>query len=200
MSTTRSTRSFGGRKRSVAEVIAETDRLILRTWDAADRPEYARHCNTPAVGRHVGGVQSEEDLNAAFERLEDYQRDTGHTFWVVERKSDGEFLGFCGLKVTNVPDTPVHGEIEVGWRLREDAWGQGYAKEAAEAAIEWGWANLDVPRIVSFTIPANRASWGLMERLGMTRRADMDFAHPQFAPDHPLSGHITYVIERPEGR
>lgn len=184
----------------MAEVIAETDRLILRRWDAADRSEYARHCNTPAVGRHVGGVQSEEDLYAAFERLEGYQRDTGHTFWVVERKSDGALLGFCGLKVANVPGTPVHGEIEVGWRLREEAWGQGYAKEAAEAAIEWGWANLDVARIVSFTIPDNRASWSLMERLGMARRADLDFAHPQFSEDHPLSGHITYAIERPAGR
>jgi RimJ/RimL family protein N-acetyltransferase len=51
--------------------------------------------------------------------------------------------------------------------------------------------------VVSFTIPANEASWGLMERLGMTRRPDLDFAHPQFAPDHPLCQHITYAIERP---
>jgi len=180
----------------VAEVVAETERLRLRTWDFADRAEYARHCNTPAVGRFVGGVQSEEELNAALERLEGYQRDTGHTFWVVERKSDGALLGFCGLKVSNVPGTPVDGEIEIGWRLREDAWAQGYAREAAQAALDWAWANLDVPRIVSFTIPANEPSWGLMERLGMTRRQDLDFSHPQFAADHPLSGHITYVIER----
>ena len=182
----------------MAETVAETERLILRTWETGDRAEYARHVNTAAVGRHVGGVQSEEDLNAAFERLEAYQRDSGHTFWVVERKSDGAFLGFCGLKVANVPDTPVHGEIEIGWRLRADVWGQGYAKEAAEAALGWAWANLDCARVVSFTIPANEASWGLMERLGMTRRPDLDFGHPHFAPDHPLSQHITYVIERPQ--
>lgn len=193
-------RSSAESRRSVAEIVAETGRLILRAWEFADRAEYARHCNTAAVGRFVGGVQSEEDLNAAFERLEGYQRDSGHTFWVVERKGDGALLGFCGLKVANVPGTPVDGEVEIGWRLREDAWGQGYAKEAAQAALDWAWANLDAERIVSFTIPANEASWGLMERLGMTRREDMDFVHPHFAADHPLSGHISYVIERPAGR
>jgi|KBSSwiStaDraftv2_1062776.scaffolds.fasta_scaffold143049_2 RimJ/RimL family protein N-acetyltransferase len=197
MSTRRSPRSFAARRRSVAEVAAETERLILRTWELADRSEYARHVNTPEVGRHVGGVQSEEELSAAFERLEGYHRDTGHTFWAVERKGDGVLLGFCGLKLANVPGTPVHGEVEIGWRLRADAWGQGYAKEAAQASLDWAWANLDCDRVVSFTIPANEASWGLMERLGMTRRPDLDFAHPHFAPDHPLSQHITYAIERP---
>jgi RimJ/RimL family protein N-acetyltransferase len=181
----------------VAEIVAETERLRLRTWDFEDRAEYARHCNTPAVARHVGGIQSQEGLDAAFERLEGYQRETGHTFWVVERKADGAFLGFCGLKVAKVSGTPVDGEVEIGWRLREDVWGQGYAKEAAQAALQWAWANIDCARIVSFTIPANVASWGLMERLGMTRRADLDFSHPDFAADHPLSGHITYVVERP---
>jgi len=181
----------------MAEIAAETVRLVLRTWEPGDRAEYARHVNTPEVGRYVGGVQSEEELAAAFERLEGYHRDTGHTFWVVERKSDGALLGFCGLKLANVPRTPVHGEVEIGWRLRADAWGQGYAKEAAQASLDWAWANLDCDRVVSFTIPANKPSWGLMERLGMTRRPELDFAHPHFAPDHPLSQHITYAIERP---
>jgi RimJ/RimL family protein N-acetyltransferase len=184
----------------VAEIIAETGRLILRTWTESDRADYARHLNTEAVTRHVGGLQTEDEMAAAFDRIDGYQRDFGHTFWAVERKSDGAFLGFCGLKRANVPGATVHDEVEIGWRLREDAWGQDFAREAAEAALGWAWANLEVPRIVSFTVPANRASWGLMERLGMTRRQDLDFAHPAFASDHPLSAHITYVIDRPAGR
>jgi RimJ/RimL family protein N-acetyltransferase len=181
----------------MAETVAETERLILRTWDLADRAEYARHLNTPAVTRHLGGVQSEEDLAAAFERLDRCQRESGHSFWVVERKSDGALLGFCGLKVADVPGTPPHGEIEIGWRLREDAWGQGYAKEAAEAALEWAWANLGAERVVAFTIPSNQQSRRLMERLGMIWRPDLDFAHPAFATGHPLRQHVTYVAERP---
>lgn len=53
-----------------------------------------------------------------------------------------------------------------------------------------------LPRIVAITVPANRRSWGLMERLGMIRRPDLDFAHPSFPPDHPLSRHVSYVAER----
>ena len=65
------------------------------------------------------------------------------------------------------------------------------------ASLAWGWANLDAERIVAITVPANRASWGLMERLAMTRRPDLDFGHPAFAEDHPLHQHITYAIGRP---
>ncbi|HET8611209.1 MAG TPA: GNAT family N-acetyltransferase, partial [Sphingomonas sp.] len=94
-------------------------------------------------------------------------------------------------------DGPIIGEIEIGWRLREDAWGQGYAREAAEASFAWGWANLDRGQIVAITVPANERSWGLMERLGMSRRPELDFGHPLFPEGHPLHRHITYAIERP---
>jgi len=81
--------------------------------------------------------------------------------------------------------------------LREDVWGQGYAREAAEASLAWGWANLDCARIVAITVPANKRSWGLMERLGMSRRPELDFGHTLFPKGHPLHRHITYAIGRP---
>ena len=181
----------------MAEVIPETERLILRNWHDKDRPVYLATCNTAAVTRHLDGPSSEEDIEAAFGRIAKSQQERAFSFWAIERKSDGALLGYCGLRICDDLERPVHGEVEIGWRLREDAWGQGYASEAARAALEWAWANLDADRVVSFTVPANEASWRLMERLGMTRRPDLDFAHPKFAPDHPLSQHITYVIERP---
>ncbi len=63
---------------------------------------------------------------------------------------------------------------EVGWRLREDAWGQGYAKEAAIASLDFAFDTLGADRVVAITFPGNEASWGLMERLGMTRRPELD--------------------------
>jgi RimJ/RimL family protein N-acetyltransferase len=175
----------------------ETERLIIRPWRESDRAEYLATCNDEAVTAHLGGPAKIEDIDAAFGRIRKSQEENGFCFWAIERKLDGQFLGYCGLKVIADDVTPVKGEIEIGWRLRRDAWGQGYAFEAAQAALNWAWANLGVPRIVSFTTPPNEASWRLMERLGMTRRPDLDFAHPAFAPEHPLSRHITYVIERP---
>jgi RimJ/RimL family protein N-acetyltransferase len=184
----------------MAEVVAETDRLILRNWRDEDRDAYLATCNTDAVTRHLNGPATEEDIDAAFGRIAKCQAERGFSFWAIERKSDGALLGYCGLRICDDLERPVHGELEIGWRLREDAWGRGYAHEAASAALDWAWANLDTERVVSFTVPANEASWRLMERLKMTRRPDLDFAHPRFAPDHPLSAHITYVIERPAGR
>lgn len=181
----------------MAEVIAETERLILRTWRDEDRPVYLAACNTEAVTAHLNGPAGPEEIDAAFGRIASSQAENGFSFWAIERKSDAALLGYCGLRICDDLERPVYGQVEIGWRLREDAWGRGYALEAARACLEWAWANLDADRVVSFTIPANEPSWRLMERLGMERRADLDFAHPKFAPEHPLSRHITYVIERP---
>ena len=74
---------------------------------------------------------------------------------------------------------------------------QGFAREAAVASIAWGFTNLPVDRIIAITTPANVRSWGLMERIGMARRHDLDFMHPALAADDPLAPHITYEIRRP---
>jgi len=175
--------------------VIETERLLLRSWNEGDGAEFARVTNTPEVMEHLGGVEDPIALASTAGRLDAIEREHGFTFWAIERKEDGALLGFCGVKPANV--APLLGELEIGWRLRHDCWGQGYAREAAEACLAWAWANLEAPRIVAITVPANSRSWGLMERLGMKRRADMDFDHPHFAPGHRLRGHITYIAERP---
>lgn len=159
----------------MAEVAAETERLRLRTWDPEDLGEFIRHTNTESVMRWLGGVRSQEWHEAAFERIQGYQRNHGHTFWLVERKSDDALLGFCGLKRVNSEGAPYPGEFEVGWRLREDAWGQGYAKEAAIKSLDLAFEEFGAPHVVALTINQNEASQGLMKRLGMIRREDLDF-------------------------
>ena len=175
----------------------ETERLIIRPWRDEDCADYLATCNTEAVTANLGGRASIEDVDAGLGRIRKSQEDNGFCFWALERKADGAFLGYCGLKVTNLPGTPVADDVEIGWRLREDAWGQGYAQEAAKAVLDWAWANLAVGRIVSFTIPTNRASQRVMERIGMQRREDLDFGHPNFPPGHQLSAHVAYAVDRP---
>lgn len=175
----------------------ETERLILRAWRPEDREPYAAMCASPAVMRHLGGPHDGDAIDAAIARNQRCQDERGYCFWAVERRDEGDFVGFCGLRIVDDPTRPVHGEIEIGWRLREDQWGRGIAREAAAASLSWGWAMLDVARTVSFTIPANRPSWRLMERLGMARRPDLDFDHPAFPPGHPLCRHVTYEARCP---
>ena len=159
----------------VAEIAAETGRLRLRTWDDDDVDEFIRHTNTPAVMRWLGGVWPREQQDAAYERVKGYERDFGHTFWIVERKSDDALLGFCGLKRVNSGGAPNPGDFEIGWRLREDAWGHGYAKEAAIAAMDLAFSRYGAAFVVALTVNQNESSIGLMKRLGMTRRPDLDF-------------------------
>ena len=177
----------------MVEVAAETERLRLRTWSDADKAEFVRVTNRPAVMRWLGGVQSEQSMAAAFERIDGYQRDFGHTLWVVERKSDDALLGFCGLKRVQSPGASCPGDFEVGWRLREDAWGQGFAKEAAIASLELAFGRFEAPHVVALTVAGNADSQGLMKRLGMRRSADLDYEDHRYGPE--LNPTIVYRID-----
>jgi len=171
----------------------DTPRLILRDWREDDWDEFWRVTNTEPVMRWLGGAANDATRAAARARLESYQADYGHTFWVVERKEDGALLGFCGLKRSNQAGGP-QGMMEAGWRLREDAWGHGYAKEAAAASLALAFDRFGADEVIALTVENNRASWGLMLRLGMERREDLDFASPDFDPDNPCI--IAYAITR----
>jgi RimJ/RimL family protein N-acetyltransferase len=179
----------------MAKVVAETERLILREWGEPDARAFYDVMNSEPVMRHLGGVQTFEEWNQGFERLRLYQRDYGHTFWIVEDKAGGEILGFCGLKRVNTPGAPqeLAGVPEIGWRLRESAWGQGIAKEAAIASLDLAFGPFGYPRVIAMTIPANEASQGLMKRLGMTRAGQLDFIDTRFGPE--TNPQIVYTLD-----
>jgi RimJ/RimL family protein N-acetyltransferase len=90
----------------------------------------------------------------------------------------------------------VTGEFEVGWRFREDAWGKGYAKEAAVASLDAGFGQFGAQQIIALTVTGNTASWGLMQRLGMRRREDLDYPDDRFEGE--LRDTIVYSITRDE--
>ncbi|UIP07341.1 GNAT family N-acetyltransferase [Erythrobacter sp. SDW2] len=177
----------------MADFRHETERLVLRDWQDEDWPQFWQGTNTPEVMRWLGGVCDDAKRDAAQERLLSYQRDHGHTFWCVERKADGAVLGFCGLKRSNQAGGPM-GMMEVGWRLRQDAWGQGYAKEAAAASLGLAFDHFGAEEVIAMTVDGNAPSWGLMLRLGMRRRKDLDFANDDFDPGSGVI--IVYSIDR----
>jgi RimJ/RimL family protein N-acetyltransferase len=168
----------------MAEVVAETARLRLRSWDEGDRDAFYAIMNTPAVMRYLGGVQTPEQWAEAHARMIGFQRDHGHTFWIIEDRESGEIQGFCGLKRVNAPGAgSLTGEHEIGWRLRESAWGKGIAKEAAIASLDLAFSTFAAPHVIAMTVPDNLSSQGLMTRLGMTRRSDLDFEDTRFGPE-----------------
>lgn len=183
----------------MSEIIAETERLRLRTWDDARWESFVRDTNTPAVMRWLGGVFSPEQMAAARARLDSYQADFGFTFWAVERKADDALLGFCGLKRANAPGAePLHGEVEVGWRLREEAWGQGFAKEAAIASLDLAFDRFGAARVIAFTAAGNLPSQGLMTRLGMRHWPGNDYVDQRFPADAAVNPQVTFGITAEE--
>jgi RimJ/RimL family protein N-acetyltransferase len=144
--------------------VVETPRLVLRGWRAADFEAYAAMLADASVARFVGGVL---DAPGAWRQMALH---TGHWAlrgygnWAVERRSDGVLLGRAGLwQPEGWPG------LEVGWMLARDAWGQGYATEAARAAISWAWTELAADRLISIVARDNPRSVRVAERLGMRR-------------------------------
>ena len=180
----------------MAETIIETPRLRLRTWEEADIAPLLAICRDPKVMEFLGPLQDEAVIRAAIARQRAHQATLGHCYWVIERKSDAEMLGFCGIQ-PEPKGTPIAGLPDIGWRLGFVHWGKGYAREAAQASLDWGFANLPDDAIWAITVPANVRSWGLMERLGMQRHHDLDFDHPNMPDGSPLKRHIAYSIARP---
>lgn len=173
----------------------ETERLILRTWRDADREPFAAMCADPEVMRHFPAPLTRVESDAVVERMVAHQAEHGFCFFALERKADGAFLGFTGM-MTLKPENPLQPGVEIGWRLAREAWGAGYASEAALAAIAQGFDSLGLKQIVSFTATENLRSQAVMQRIGMTRRADLDFDHPAVPEGHRLRPHVVYAIER----
>lgn len=171
-----------------------TERLILRPWRDGDRAPYAAMGRDAEVMRYLGPLQSRAECDLAVDQMIQCQAEYGCCFWAIERRDDAAFLGFCGIE----PGwAPVEYLPEIGWQLGRQYWGQGYAREAAAACLEWAWATRDWPTVHAITVTANRASWGLMERLGMTRVAGSDFGQSGLPASDPAPRHIHYAIDRP---
>jgi len=147
--------------------VLQTARLVMRGFTLADFGPYAAASADPEVQRFLGGPVGPERAWRSLAMHIGHWELRGYGQWALERRDDGRTVGRAGLW-----NPEGWFGVEVGWRLNRDAWGQGYATEAAAATIEWTWANLDVDRIISVIDPANTASVRVAERLGMHKLRD----------------------------
>jgi RimJ/RimL family protein N-acetyltransferase len=178
-----------------ADAIPElaTDRLLLRGFREADREPFAALNADPAVMEHFPARLTRDESDAMVDRILARWAADGHGLWAVERIAGGAFLGFTGLARLAWVEGP-----EIGWRFARSAWGQGYATEAARAALRWGFAVREFPEIVSVTTVGNARSRAVMERIGLHRDPADDFLHPNLPDGHPLRPHVLYRLRRSE--
>ena len=176
----------------------ETERLVLRQWREGDLNAFAAMNADETVMRHFPARLTHDESKSLFSQHFAHIVEHGFGAYAVVRRDTDAFIGACGCKFIGWPHT-LPTPVEIGWRFVSESWGQGFATEAARAALRDCFAKTRLEHISSFTVQANRPSWSVMERLGMTRCPDLDFDHPRVPDGHALKRHIVYLIDRADG-
>ena len=167
-----------------------TDRLVLRRWAEADRRAFHAMNSDPAVMATLGPVMSRAESDAFLNRIEEAFELQGFGLWCVELA--GEPIGYTGYMKPWFRDG-----MEIGWRIRSEHWGNGYAPEAARACLAIGFTPTDrdgigFDEVLTFTAATNDKSIRVMEKLGFARDHDGDFDHPGVPEGSPLRPHVLY--------
>lgn len=173
----------------------QTRRLRLRAWRDEDLPLFAELNADGEVTEHLLGPLTRSQSDALVGRITEHFLREGFGFWAVEAPAVASFIGMVGIGIPSytAPFTPC---VEVGWRLARPYWGQGFATEAAQAALEFGFETVELSEIVALTVPDNARSRAVMSKLGMTRTASDDFYHPLVPAGHQLTRHVLYRLSK----
>lgn len=172
-------------------IYIETPRLILRNWQEDDLKPFRELNSDEEVMRYFPKTYSLEETDAFYRAIIKEFEEYNYGLYAVEIKESNEFIGFIGFhRATFEADfTPC---IEIGWRLKRDAWGKGYATEGAKACLEYGFKNLNFKEVYSFTAKINKPSQNVMKKIGM--HYVKDFNHPKIDHNNKLCRHVLYVI------
>lgn len=173
----------------------ETERLRLRGWQVGDLEEFAAISADPQVMRYYPKIMNRSECEAGIRRYQAHFEQWGYGLWAAELKDGDGFVGYVGLMRPRFEAsfTPC---VEVGWRMARRVWNRGLATEAAHKVLDWGFRQADLAEIVSFTVPENRASRRVMEKIGMVHNPADDFDHPLLPAGHPLQRHVLYRKQR----
>jgi RimJ/RimL family protein N-acetyltransferase len=174
-------------------VTFKTNRLILRPWRDEDLAPLFAINGDPESMRYFAATMTRAESDAWAARMRAHFAAHGWGFWVVAEAATGGFVGVVGLMTIpwQAAFTPA---VEIGWRISKQFRRQGYAEEAARAALEFGFGTLGLAFIVAFTVPGNAASWKLMAKLGMHQAGEFD--HPRLPEGHHYRRHLLYRLDQ----
>ena len=172
----------------------ETERLRLRQWQDKDYTHFAEMSQDADVMRYFPSTMSSSESTDFADRFREVIERQGWGIWAVALKQSDQFIGLTGLQ--HQPDRFEFSPCtEIAWRIARPFWRQGYASEAARAAVRYGFESIGLEQIVAFTVSGNDASIGVMRKLGMTTDGER-FLHPEMPADHPLAEHVLYRLLR----
>jgi len=170
----------------------KTERLLLRQWQPSDLPLFATMNADTLVMEYYPKTLSRNESNALAQRFTTLISKKSWGMWAVEILEQQEFIGFVGLHQPQYP-LPITDCTEIGWRLAQPHWGNGYATEAAKTVLQFAFETLELNEVYSFTSAINQRSQAVMQRLKM-HNTHIHFNHPMLPKGHILSEHVLYKI------
>lgn len=180
-------------------MILTTERLILRPWEDRDREAMIAIQGDAHVRRFFPRVLTPEDADAGINMAIERARTDGFHFQAAELKESGQLIGLIGIGL--VPDAtraaiPSHPQVEIGWVIGKQFWGQGLAPEGARAWLAYAWS-IGLPEVVAFTARLNAPSQRVMQKIGMVYDPSDDYHHPTVPEGHRLRPHVVYRTRNP---
>lgn len=173
----------------------DTPRLLIRNWRESDRAAFHFLNSDDEVMRFFPFRRTRAQSDDLLDRIRLDNEARGYGFAALELRATGECIGFAGLQPQDIVAARPAGTVEIGWRLAPAHWGRGYASEAAEALLEFGFETLGLEEIVSFAVWNNERSIAVMRRIGMVAEPSGDFDHPRVPDTHrQLRRHVLYVL------
>ena len=171
----------------------DSERLIFRDWKQEDLSEFRKMNADPIVMEYFPSILTHSETDAFYARIKENMQSVGYGLYAVEVKETGAFIGFIGLHQANL-NLGFDPFVEIGWRLKKEAWGMGYATEGAKRCLAYGFEQLGFTAVYSFTSVLNTRSERVMRSIGMMKQSTFD--HPRIDKEDVLCKHVLYRIEK----
>ena len=173
--------------------IFQSERLGFRKWANDDLEEFAKLNSDEAVMEHFPTTLSKEEVKELIDKLKEHFVENGFTYYATEVLATKEFIGMIGLAFQKY-QTQFTPAIDIGWRLKRNAWGKGYATEGAKRCLEYAFNELDINKIISVCTVKNKKSESVMKKIGMTKIGE--FNHPEWIDYPEYVKHFCYEINK----
>ena len=171
----------------------KSERLGFRKWRKEDFEEFAKLNADEDVMEHFPEILSKDEVEEFIEKLRNHFTKNGYTYYATEILETKEFIGMIGLAFQEYKSkfTPA---IDIGWRLKRNAWGKGYATEGAKRCLEYAFNELTISKIISVCTIKNKSSENVMRKIGMTKKGE--FSHPELINYPDYKKHLCYEISK----
>lgn len=175
--------------------IFKSERLGFRNWNSKDLDEFVKLNSDKEVMEYFPELLSKKKVVDLIEKLKHHFKKNGFTYYATEVLETKEFIGMIGLAHQKYKTiyTPA---IDIGWRLKKSAWGNGYATEGAKRCLEYAFNELNIQKVIAVCTVHNKKSEKVMQKIGMVKKGS--FMHPEVSMYPEYQHHFCYQIHKPE--